>query len=114
MNVNPLLMSLKQTMDVPVYPDFCTDCTLDRYIAFNYVSEKADRYADNEPVSETTEVHVHYFMRGYNVQNEKRRLRKELYKLGFKGWVAAEMYEEDTKLNHVVIVCKISGVPDYI
>ncbi len=114
MNVNPLLMSLSEKMAVPVFPDFCDDTTLDRYITFNYVSEKGARFGDNKVISEITRVQVHYFMQNCNVQQEKRKLRKCLSELGFKHSVGAELYEEDTRLNHVVIICEISGKPDYI
>lgn len=114
MNVNPLLMSLSEKMDVPVFPDFCDNMSLDRYIAFNYISEKGARFGDNKVISEITQVQVHYFMRDRSVQQEKMKLRQCLTELGFKHSVGAELYEEDTRLNHIVIICEISGKPDYI
>ncbi len=114
MNVNPLLMSLEQSLNVPVYPDFCTETGLDKYIVFNYVSERGNFFADNEEVEETTELQVHYFMRNCNAQSGKRELRRQLRLLGFDTYVGADLYEEDTHYNHVVIICEISGEPDYL
>ncbi len=114
MNVNPLFMSLESPMGVPVFPDYAVNTGLDKYITFNYVSERSDFFADNEPVSEETEIQLHYFMRNCNVQKEKRKLRKCLHQLDISHHVGAEIYENDTKYNHIVIICTISGEPDYL
>lgn len=109
-NVNPLIMQAQSVLSVPVYPNKCND-PLDEYIVFNYLDERPIFWADDEEQEDLTPVQVHWFTKE-NPQPKKKALRRFLRSQGFDILSTQEFFEDDTKLNHIVVECEISGAID--
>lgn len=106
-NVNPLIMQAEQALGVPVYPNKCTD-PLDEYIVFNYTDERPTFWADDTEQYDLTTIQVHWYTK-LNPQKKKKALRHFLKQRDFNILSTGEFYEDDTKLNHIVVECEISG-----
>lgn len=100
-------MQAQSVFSVPVYPNQCSDPS-DEYIVFNYADERPDFWADDEDLYDLTTVQVHWFTKR-NPQAKKKALRYFLKQRGFSILSTQEFYENDTKLNHIVVECEISG-----
>ena len=103
MNVNPLLMTLQQTLQTPVYPIAADeDDQQDDYIVFEYLDEHVLIYGDDTDVCEVTNIRVHWYSR-LDPQPLKRRLRRALRALGGTICDTWEDHDRDTHLNHISV-----------
>ena len=80
----------------------------DEYITFNYADERDAYYADDDAIFDRTEVQIHMFTRK-NPQPFKNQIRRYLRKAGFTISNTVELYENDSKINHIVVECVIYG-----
>jgi hypothetical protein len=110
MNVNSIVISALTSLNLPVTPNANLDGDKE-YITFNYVRESTSLTADDTDLYDTTIIQVHYFTKG-NPQQKKKDIRRLLRIAGFAIHETVEIYETDTKFNHVVIECSIDGVID--
>ncbi len=107
MNVNPLIISALNSLNVPVEANFYEGKS-DEYIYFVYADERPALRADDTDILDETVVQVHYFTKG-DPQKNKKAIRRLLRQSGFTIISTSEFYESDTKYNHVVVEAQIEG-----
>lgn len=73
MNINPILLKLKEATGLPVAPDlYMGDAK--RYLVFNYASEMPSLSGDDSPVADTALIQVHLYLPcGENYMEWKRQ-----------------------------------------
>lgn len=106
MNVNPLIINALSPLNIQVWPDYyipetVDDIAPDEYITFNYADERPTSYADGEPLEEEATIQVHYFTKG-DPTEKKKQIRKLLSSAGFIILEIMQLYEDDTKMTHVI------------
>ncbi len=109
MNVNPILIKMKDSVGIPVSPDKY-EGTSPAYITFNYADEREGDFADNDNQTETVWMQIHLFT---PVKNEysnylsyKELIRKYLKSNSFFNISIQTFLETDTNLRHTVIECQ--------
>ena len=105
MNVNPILLKLKEVTGFPVEPDLYTG-DAERYIVFNY-SETPSFCGDDAPVADTALIQVHlYLPYGENYMELKEKIRNFLEQNGFDDIEIQPTVEPDMKYTHVIFECE--------
>lgn len=110
MNVNELIQNSLAPLNLPVFANVYTGSAAD-YITFNYADERPILYADDVDEFDETTIQVHYFTQE-NPQAMKKQIRKLLRQNGFSIESTQELYERDTKYNHVVVYANIESYID--
>lgn len=76
------------------------------YCTFNYADDRGINFADDSPKDEQSSLQIHLFCPGaYNYNNLKKQIRSALFGADFSFPVITELYEKDTKLNHITFEC---------
>lgn len=106
MNVNPIIINTLSPLSMPVCPDVYIpenegELPHDEYITFNYVDERPTSYADGEPLEEEVTIQVHFFTK-FDPTEKKKQIRKLLRTAGFIILEIMQLYEDDTKMTHVI------------
>lgn len=105
MNINPILLKLKEATGLPVAPELYTG-DAERYIVFNY-SEMAVLYGDDDPIADTALVQVHLYLPcGENYMKLKEEIRNFLKQNGFNNIEIQSTVEPDMKYTHVIFECE--------
>lgn len=107
MNINPIVIAALTSLGLPVEPNAYVGAA-DSYITFNYADERPSLRADDTDQLDETTIQVHYFTRS-NPQTNKKAIRRLLRAAGFTIQNTVEIYESDTKLNHVIVYAWIEG-----
>ena len=95
MNVNPILMGLKEATGFPVVPDLYEGAE-DKYITFTYEDERAALYGDGEELATEVTVQISLFTpHRFNYFIAKDQIRDYLKAHWFQiesiqSWIAAE------------------------
>lgn len=102
MNLNPLLMKLKDITGLEVAPDKYLGNN-ENYITFNYADERPAMYADNEPVCDVANMMVHVFLnQNENYLSYKSKVKSYLENIGAYGVSVNTLYEYDTNKRHMI------------
>lgn len=104
MNINTILLGLREVTGLEVEPDAYTG-SAPEYITFHYADERTELYADDRPIADTAYIQVHLFTPG-NYMIKKRIIRDYLEEKGFTGVSIQSLYESETKLHHIVFECE--------
>ncbi|MEL7568952.1 MAG: hypothetical protein AAGU14_00145 [Eubacteriaceae bacterium] len=112
MNVNKLIDDTLSPLGYPV--DYISYAgSADRYFTYNYADDRAELYADNEPINDVAYMQIHFFSpKTFNHMQVKKQVRKSLYNAGFSYPRISSFYEDDTGMNHLVFECEIEGISD--
>lgn len=110
MNVNPVIIAALSPLNMPVEPNFF-EGSAEEYIVFNYVDERPAQNADDEDILDETIVRINYFTKS-NPQDNKKAIRRLMRAAGFSIVDTQEVYEDDTKLTHIIVECSIGGAVD--
>ena len=102
MTINAKLKTLLDTFGYPV-----EHMTLDRsattYFTFNEADNRGAAYADDAPGVVLVSVQVQFFCpSSFNYKTLVKSVRDALFAAGFTFPTITELYESDTKLNHIV------------
>jgi hypothetical protein len=78
------------------------------YIVFNYIDNRGDDYAEDEPNSIRYVIQIHVFFDiGFDHITVVEQIRETLFASGFSyPSIAASISEENTSLFHVVLECE--------
>lgn len=80
----------------------------DKYIVFNFEDERADFFADDEPITDIVYLQIHFFApRTFNFVNTKNQIRSALKNAGFSYPSIQTFYEDETDYNHLVFSTSI-------
>lgn len=108
MNINPLLIKLKEVTGLSVSPDVYRGSE-EEYITFNYADERDILFADDKPIVEKADMQVHLFvLETTNYMDYKKKIKNYLLKIGACGISCSCIYENDTKKKHVIFEFEIS------
>lgn len=108
MNINPLLLKLKEITGLSTSPDI-DESGDEEYITFNYVDENGVLFADDKPIVEKADMQVHLFVRGVtNYMDYKKKIKNYLLEIGACAISCSCLYENDTKKRHIVFEFEIS------
>ncbi|MFA7256794.1 MAG: hypothetical protein WC047_04400 [Kiritimatiellales bacterium] len=112
MDVNALVKTTLASLGYPVaFLNYSGTATT--YITFNYEDDRAIEYADDKPIIDAAYIQVHLFAPGtFDFMSVKRQIRFKLFKAGFTYPTVTSLYETETKTNHVVFQCSISGASE--
>ena len=83
------------------------------YIVFNMADSRGELFSDNKPKLDTTAMQIHYFCpatSSYHIH--KAQIRKALFDNGFTYPTISELYEEDTKLSHLIFECETKEISE--
>ena len=108
MNINATVKSALSSLNLPIAANVFTG-NADEYITHNYADERPVVRADDEDLLDQTVVQVHYYTRGNPLAN-KKAIRRLLRAAGFTIQSTAEIYENDTGFNHVIVYAWIEGI----
>jgi len=109
MNVNSLIINTISPLGYPVVPSKYTG-TNPTYIVFNYVDDRDEVFADNEPIIDIAYMQIHLFCPvTFNFHTLKKQIRSKLFKAGFSYPQITTLYEDETSKNHIVFECEIEG-----
>lgn len=112
MNVNPLIMQLKDVTGYPVSPDIYTGKE-DKYIVFTYEDERGALFADNEEVETQATIQITlYTPANFNYFADKKKIKKALTSYGFcvqhiQSWLDEAQNGTDY-VRHTVFVAFIT------
>ena len=82
----------------------------DKYIVFNIVDERGDHFADDAPQAETGYIQVHFFAhKDFNHNTVKKNIKNLLFNAGFTYPRVQTLYEDDTKLFHLIFETEYTG-----
>lgn len=106
MNINPILLKLKEATGLPVAPDlYMGDAK--RYLVFNYANEMPSLSGDDSPVADTALIQVHLYLPcGENYMEWKETIRDFLEQNGFDDIEIQSTVEPDMKYTHVIFECE--------
>ncbi len=107
MNINSIVVTALTSLSLPVQANVYEGAATD-YITFNYSDERPALRADDTDLYDETTIQVHGFTKS-NPQALKKAIRKLLRASGFTIINTQELYESDTKYNHVVVEAWIEG-----
>ena len=83
--------------------------TSTKYVVFNLVDSRGEVFSDDKPKIDATAMQIHFFCPStYNYHSDKARIRKALFDAGFTYPQITTIYEEVTKMLHIVFECEIS------
>lgn len=80
----------------------------DRYFTYNYVEDRGEGFADDEPFYVVASVQVHFYMPAdESFTSIKKKIRNALFKAGFTYPEITVLTENDTKKRHIIFECDI-------
>lgn len=95
MNVNPLIMELKNITKLPVVPDIYQG-TSDKWITFTYQDERPVFFGDNDVLDDTAYISVNLFTpTGFNYMSLKEDIKTYLESIGIVTNVESYVYLEN-------------------
>ena len=104
MTVNEKIINVLESLNIPIKSDFYGGGEKE-YITFNFAGDEAE-FADDEPISLTTSVQIHYFLPAKkNYLPIKKKIRKLLFISGFTYPAVTVIVEDETR--HIVFECEI-------
>lgn len=84
MNLNEKIRTLEVEIGYPVRQDIY-EGKEDKYIVFSYEDERGELFGDNEELAETAYLQIAlYTPQNYDYFDDKKKIKKELKKLGFQ------------------------------
>ncbi|RDU22760.1 hypothetical protein [Anaerosacchariphilus polymeriproducens] len=107
MNVNSLIINTLKPIVSAVYPNKYSG-TEQTYITFNYADDRAVEFADDTPQIDKSNIQIHLFTPN-DYMELKKQIRLKLFQGGFSYPSITDLYEDDTKLNHIIFECEITG-----
>lgn len=110
MNAKEMLLKALAPCGLPVYSTVYEGKGKD-FVVFLLSDERPDMCGDDEQITEICYPDIHYFTRG-DPTAKKKQLRALLRKAGFLITGTTELYEKDTRYNHVIISAEIDGEID--
>ena len=97
MNLNPIILGLRDVVGVPVEPDIYLG-EEERYIVFTYEDERASWKADNNVLADTASMQVSYYCPyNYDYMADKEKIRDYLEEKGFVGIEIQSWIEDAVK-----------------
>ena len=95
MNVNPLLMELKNVTGLPVVPDIY-EGSGDKWITFTYQDERPVFFGDNTVLDDTAYISVNLFTpKNYNYMATKEAIKTYLESIGIVTNCESYVYLEN-------------------
>lgn len=95
MNVNPLIMALKDITKLPVVPDIY-EGTSDKWITFTYQDERPVFFGDNEVLDDTAYISVNLFTpKDFNYMALKETIKTYLETIGIVTNCESYVYMEN-------------------
>lgn len=112
MNANRLIEDTLSPLEYPIdYMSYAGSA--ERYFTYNYSDDRAELYADDEPVNDIAYIQIHFFSpKTFNHMQLKKQVRERLFSAGFSYPRISSFYENDTDMNHLVFECEIEGISD--
>lgn len=109
MNVNKLIINTLSPLGYPVEP--ITYTGIEKiYITFNYADDRGEVFADDMPIVDVAYMQIHLYVPfETNYMTIKKQIRSKLLAAGFTYPDITTMSENDTKINHIIFECIISG-----
>jgi len=106
MSVNSILKTCLETNTYPVeFMDY--DGAATTYFTFNFVDERGELFCDDVPEMVKYSIQIHFFSpKTFNHNALKTKVRNDLFALGFSYPSVVTLYEDDSKLNHLVFECE--------
>ena len=101
MNTNPLILNALKNIGIPVEPIHYSGSDKE-YITFIDADNRAVDYADDEDITESAIIQVHYFTQN-NPKNKSKEIRKALRNAGFLYLNTQEFYEKEEQYFHTII-----------
>lgn len=110
MNLNPIILGLKDVVKVPVEPDIYTGED-ERFIVFTYEDERSSWKADNKVLAETVSMQISYYSPyNYDYMDDKEKIKRYLEEKGFVGIVVQSWVEDAVKgvkkMRHTVVTAE--------
>lgn len=95
MNVNPLLMELKNITKYPVNPDIY-EGTSDKWITFTYQDERPSFFGDNDVLDDIAYISVNLFTpKAFNYMPMKEKIKNYLESIGVLTNCESYVYTEN-------------------
>lgn len=112
MDINLILRTALLPLGYPV--EFMTySGSEEKYIVFNIEDERAEFFADDEPQEDIVYLQVHFYCpETYNHMSDKKSIKIKLHEAGFSYPTIQTFHENDTKYNHIVFQCHITGASE--
>ena len=83
--------------------------TLTPYVVYNISDSRGEVFSDDKPKIDATAMQIHYFCKVTDKYlPDKARIRKALFDAGFTYPQITTIYEEVTKMLHIVFECEVS------
>lgn len=105
MNVNPRILAIGSSMNIPTYPDVMRPSEggayPDKYIVFLY-SDERPILRGTRPIAEAATIQVHLFTNSSPI-TDKETLKQKLTDQGFVIQSIAQYHEDDTGYTHLII-----------
>ena len=86
--------------------------TAAEYITFFCYNEQGSAYAENKEIAADSYFQIDLWQTQESTADSntlKKKIIAAMEALGFMGFTAQELYERDTKTNHVAIRCNYTG-----
>ena len=114
MDVNELIITTLSPLNYPIdmdkYNPSVGEVPSPIYITFNYEDDRGEVFADNKPKVDIAYIQIHLFApESFNYMLLKKQIRSKLFKAGFTYAKVTQRHETDTKINHIIFQCEISG-----
>lgn len=109
MNVNPLIMKLKEVTGYPVAPDKYTG-TADKWITFTYEDERSALDGDNNWLYEEATIQINLFTpASHDYFEDKKKIKRALIDMDFgieymKSWLNNSTEKETEYYRQTVFV----------
>lgn len=95
MNVNPLLMELKNITNLPVVPDLYEGAS-DKWITFTYQDERPSYFGDNDVLDDIAYISVNLFTpKSFNYMSLKNDIKTYLESIGIVTNCESYVYMEN-------------------
>ena len=105
MNVKATIKTALSSLGLPVmfgrYEGTATE-----YITFNYSDDRPALNADDTDLYSDISLQIHYYTKG-DAESNKKNIRRLIRAAGFSIVSTAQLYEDDTEYNHVIIEINI-------
>ena len=114
MNINQKIISAVSPFVQDVFPNRDLAIGKEVYCTFNYQTQTGQTFADDFPQDEVAYLELHLFApANFNYKQKVKDIRKALYMADFTFPIITELFENDTKYNHIVFEFEYSISVDY-
>ena len=82
------------------------------YVTFFCYNEQGSAFAENEEIAVDSYFQIDLWKTQESTADSntlKKKIITALKALGFMGFTAQELYERDTKINHIAVRCNYTG-----